>query len=125
MKKELLNDDEALALDKILIEGNEKIIGLKIASGYYGRGGSNYSPYTEEFNVVYTLEQLADREPIKEFGVKIVAVVNDIVYLVQPNGERGRVISFDAYGCYSDSYGIAYDTERSCYIGPVLKENEQ
>lgn len=122
MEKKLLTDEEVLALGCILVENNEKIIGLQVACGYYGRGGSNLSSYTEEYNVYYTLEKLAGQPPLKEFGVCIVAIVNDIVYLVRPNSGRGKVITFDADGSYTDSYGIAYDTERSCFIGPVLKQ---
>lgn len=115
-----LTDEQVLALDKIMAEGNEKIIGLHFQSGYYGRGGSNSSPYTAEIDTDRTLEQLDGKPPVEMFGVYVYAIVKDVVYLVR-QADR-KVISFDAKGYYGDSYGVAYDTVESYAIRPIIKE---
>lgn len=122
MKKERLTDEEVLALDKILIEGNDQIIALNIASMYYGCGGSNSSPPTIEFDVNKPLDDFKGKAPVEEIGMYLRAVVNDVVYLATTNRSVGKVISFDAKGRYSVDYGCAYDTIRCGYIVPVLKK---
>lgn len=119
MQNNKLTDEQVLALDKILTEGNEKIIGLHFQSGYYGRGGSNNSPYTTEINTDRTLEQLDGQPPMEMFGAEVRAVVGDVVYLV----ERGskKVISFGADGDYCDSCEVAYDTMEGFVIRPIIK----
>lgn len=121
MEDNRLTDEQVLALDKVLVEGNEKIIGLHFQQGYYGRGGSNNSPYTTEIDFDRTLDELSG-QPFKEiFGVYVSAVVNDVVYLVQPTAQGKKVISFGANGNYSDAYEVAYDTMEGFVIRPILK----
>lgn len=116
-----LTDEQALELDSVLVRDNEKIIALHFEQGYYGRGGSNSSPYTEEVNFDRTLDELAG-QPFKEiFGVYVCAVVNDVVYLVKPTSSGKKVISFGARGDYCGDYGVAYDTMRGFVIRPILK----
>lgn len=114
-----LTDEQVLALDKVLVEGNERIIGLHFEQGYYGRGGSNNSPYVTEVNFDRTLVEL-DGQPFKEiFGVYVGAVVRDVVYLVDPTDKK--VIAFGANGKYDREYGIAYDTMGGFIIRPIIK----
>lgn len=124
MEKERLTDKEVISLKTILIEGNEKIIGLRFYSGYSGRGGSNLSPYTEGMDVTKMLEEFAGQSPHEIFGMYLRAVVNDVVYLSWKNryGEE-KIISFGANERYSDEYGVAYDTTEYVGIAPVLKGN--
>lgn len=121
MQDNRLTDEKVLALDKVLIEGNDKIIGLHFESGYYGCGGSNNSPYVRQVNFDRTLDELSG-QPFKEiFGVHVSAVVNDIVYLVNRAAQGKKVISFGANGKYDREYGIAYDTMEGVIICPILK----
>lgn len=123
MEDNRLTDEEVLALDKVFVENNEQIIGLHFEQGYYGRGGSNNSPYTTEVNFNRTLDEL-NGQPLKEiFGVYVSAVVNDVVYLVMPTAQGKKVISFGAKGNYSDAYEVAYDTTEGFVIRPILKSN--
>lgn len=122
VEKRLLTDEEVLALDKILIEGNNQIVALNIASIYYGRGGSNSSPPTTEYDVNKPLDDFNGKAPVLEFGLYLRAVVNDVVYLATTNRSAGKVISFDAQGEFSIDYDGAYDTVRCGYIVPVLKK---
>lgn len=122
MEDNRLTDEQVLALDRILIDGNERIVGLHFEKGYYGRGGSNNSPYESEVNFDRTLAEL-DGQPFKKiFGVYVCAVVHDVVYLVEPTAKGKKVISFGANGNYSDEYGVAYDTMEGFVIRPNLKQ---
>lgn len=121
MENRRLTAEEVIALDRILVENNKQIVALHFECGYYGRGGSNSSPYTPEIDTVRRLEDLSGQAPLKIFGVQICAVVNDVVYLMWENRANGEVFTFDAKGRYSNSYGIAYDTMRGCSIEPILK----
>lgn len=121
MENQRLTDKEVLALDRILVKDNKQIVGLHFQSGYYGCGGSNNSPFTEEVNTTRKLEDLAGQLPLKMFGVQICAVVNDVVYLTWENRANGEVLTFDANGQYDNEYEIAYDTMRGCLIKPILK----
>lgn len=120
MENKKLSDEQVLALDKILVEGNEKIVALHFESGYYGRGGSNSAPYTQDLNTDKKLEDLAGQRPLSMFGLEVCAVVNDVVYLAYRGSKT--VLSFDAKGRFTDDYEIAYDTYKGCLISPVLKE---
>lgn len=120
-EKKRLSDEEVLALDKILVEGNERIIGLNIASIYYGLGGSNSSPPTTEFDVNKPLDEFEGKSPVPEFGLYLRAVVNDVVYLATTNRFVGKVISIDAEDRFSLDYDGSYDTIRCGYIIPILK----
>lgn len=122
MEKKRLTDNEVLALDKILVEGNEQIVAINFASIFYGRGGSNSTPPTTEYDYNRSLDELKDKEPLPEFGLYLRAVVNDVVYLATTNRSVGNVISFDAKGDFSRDYDGAYDTIRCGYIAPVLKK---
>lgn len=118
MENNRLTDEQVLALDKILIEGNERIIGLHFQSGYYGRGGSNNSSYTAAVNTDRTLDRLDGKPPFEMFGAEVRAIVNDVVYLVLR--ASGKVVSFDAKGNYSGDCGVAYDTVEGYVIRPLL-----
>ena len=123
MEDNRLADEKVLALDKVLIEGNDRIIGLHFESGYYGRGGSNNSSFERQVNFDRTLAEL-DGQPFKEiFGVHVCAIVNDIVYLVMPTAQGKNVISFGTKGNYSGEFGVAYDTMQGFVISPILKTN--
>lgn len=121
MESQGLTNEEVLALDKILVKDNRLIVALHFESGYYGRGGSNNSSFTEEINTTKTLDELTGQPLLKIFGVQICAVVNDVVYYTWENRANGEVLSFDAKGRYTDECGIAYDTMRGWLICPVLK----
>lgn len=121
MENNRLTDEQVLALDKILIEGNERIIALHFGKSYHGRGGSNNSPYVSEVDFDRTLEEL-DGQPLMEiFGVHVCAIVNDVVYLVEKTSSGKEVISFAANGMFSRSYEVAYDTEEGFVIRPIVK----
>lgn len=121
MENNLLTDEQALALEKVLIKDNEKIIGLHFEQRCYGCGGSNNSPATVEVNFDRTLDELAEQSFKDIFGVYVCAVVNDVVYLIKPTADGKKVISFGASGQYDGEYGIAYDTVRGFVIRPILK----
>lgn len=121
MEVKRLTDEQVLELDKILIEGNERIAGLRFCQSYRGRGGSNCSPVTGGFDVCKTLDELNGEEPVREFGMYLRAVVNDVVYLSTQLRSPAKVTTFSAEQCYSRSYEIAYDTEASDSIIPILK----
>lgn len=120
MKKRILTDEEVCALKTVSVEGNEQIIALHISSGYYGRGGSNSSPYTDEIDCNRSLEHFVGQPPYEVFGIQIRAIVNDVVYFT--NASNGYVSSFGVDGKFEREYEVAYDTCRICLIKPVVKK---
>ena len=119
MEKRILTDEEVRALKTVLIKGNEQIIAVLIKSGYCGRGGSNSSPYTEDMNCTLSLERL-EGPPYEVFGMQIRAIVNDIIYLINPS--NGCVFSFGVNGKFEADREVAYDTVEFCLIAPVVKK---
>lgn len=120
MGKRILTAEEVRALKTVLVEDNEQIIALHIASGYRGRGGSNSSPYTDGIDCNRGLERFAGQPPYEVFGMQIRAIVNDVVYLTDKSS--GYVFSFGADGKFEDNREVAYDTVESCLIKPVVKK---
>ena len=116
---EKLTKEEVFALKTILVEGNDKIVGIHFVCGYSGRGGSNYSSYTDEIDCVWELERFVDKTPQEDFGWYIRAIVNDVVYLTNDNG---KMVTLDDKGKLDGSYEVAYDTERYWRIKPVLQK---
>ena len=119
MEKRILTDEEVRALKTILVEGNEQIIALHFRSGYYGRGGSNTSPFTDETDYNRRLERFAGQPPYEVFGMQVRAIVNDVVYLT--NATSGGVVSFGADGKFEADREVAYDTGERRLIKPVVQ----
>lgn len=125
MKERILTDDEVLALDKILVEGNKRIIGLHYYCHYYCRmEGVDDIPSTTLADVTVMLEDLKDHKPNIHYGAYLRAIVNDIVYLSAYNDRQGAVYSFGADSSYSKSHTDGYMAESS-YLKPILKPEEK
>lgn len=89
-----------------LVAGNRRLRRILFSSGYGGYGGSNNSSYETESSWEILPEKLNGRRPYEVFKMRIAAVVNDIVYLVQ--GNHIEKVTFK--NAYEDRFGVAYDT---------------
>ena len=72
--------EDIFQLEKILVKDNKHVVGVQIAHGYMGMGGSNRSDFEAESTKAYTIAQLSEKEPILVTGAEICAVVNDVLY---------------------------------------------
>ena len=108
-----LDENEVFALEKILVKDNKHVVGVRIAHGYMGVGGTNRSGFEAESIREYTIEQLSEREPFWVTGSEICAVVDDVLYFRHEDRDGSkRVYTLD---CNQKSYmmlgdGVAYDT---------------
>lgn len=113
-----LSDNEVLALESILVEDNEKIVGILVEYGTTGVGGCNTSGFSADTSNNFELENLAGKEPLQIKGVKLCAVVNDVMYF---RNDNGKVFPHN----YDQTFklmgkGIAYDTYECTCISAVL-----
>ncbi len=120
-----LDHEKLLALEKILVKDNEKVVGVSILKGYMGVGGSNRSGFQTESCYDYTVEQLDGAEPIRVMKAEICALANDVLYLRwDVNGKRWiHAIDCDEGRCTLTGESIAYDTVVAARVVLNLKQD--
>ena len=122
-----LPKEEIIPLDRILVRGNERVVGVKLIRGCRGIGGSNTSGFSgfEDGERIYTAEQLDGRDIIYVEGVEMCALAKDVLYFryTDRNGEKNiftlnyREREYTAIGD-----GIAYDTVEATKVVLLLDE---
>lgn len=118
-----LEKEEILELQRILVQGNERVVGVRIAHGYMGVGGSNSSGFQETHCYEYTVEQFDGMEPFRIMGSEICALVNDMLYVRYKDGNEMKVYTIDYYGCTMTGDSVAYDTVTAVRIRLLLPED--
>ncbi len=121
-----LPKEEIVPLEKIRVENNKRVVGVKLIRGCRGKGGS----YTSGFSAfdgarVYTREQLDGHEIIYVEGTAMCALIGDVLYFryTDRNGEKNiftlnyREREYTAIGD-----GIAYDTVEATKVVLLLDE---
>lgn len=121
-----LSNEEILSRKTILVKDNQRVVGVKIARGYWGMGGTNCSGFSTKSVTEYSAENLSGMEPIWIVGSEICALVNDVLYFrCEADGEK-RVYTLDhreeSRMMVGDS--IAYDTASAARVVLLLKEDE-
>ena len=111
-----LTNEAVLALKKILIKGNKKTKGVRMSASYRGMGGSNPgSGSTEHGDTVYTLAELAGKEPVGTgfdcLFLQLYAIVDDVAYLVKETRWTKTVFRVPCGERLSFSEEVGYDTE--------------
>lgn len=111
---------------KFVVEGNDKVVGIRIAHGYKGMGGSNSSSFQEKSNEVsiYTLEELKTCRSLWAYNMELYALKNDILYIRYTN-ENGEVyeskLSSDEPGAIFLGDNVSYDTYSAIKVSLILK----
>ena len=123
MEKRTLSDEEVIALDTILVEGNEKIIGLHLERYTYGIRYGIDIPTTVYINKDCMLEELQGRAPMSCFEAYVRAIVNDVVYL-SARLDGGKVYRFGIKGDYRKDYSMG-DMAESSVITPILRKESK
>ena len=118
------DNEKFLELKKILVENNEKVIGVRIAHGYMGVGGSNRSGFQQSHCYEYTAQQLDGMEPFRVMNSEICALANDMLYLRHQGDDGMRVYTIDYPGCIMTGDSVAYDTVTAVRIRLLLAESE-
>ena len=118
-----LPDVEILSLKTILVKDNKQVVGVRIARGYMGVGGSNRSGFQETHCYEYTIEQLAGMEPFGVMNSQVCALVNDMLYLRYKDDDGMKVYTIDYSGRTMTGDSVAYDTVTAARISLLLKED--
>ena len=118
-----LPDEEILSLKAILVKDNKQVVGVRIARGYMGVGGSNRSGFQEAHCYEYTIEQLDGMEPFRVMNSQICALVNDTLYLRYKDDNEMKVYTIDFTGRTMTGDSVAYDTVTAVRISLLLKED--
>ena len=118
-----LPDEEILSLKAILVKDNKQIVGVRIAYGYMGVGGSNRSGFQETHCYEYTIEQLDGMEPFRVMNSQICALVNDTLYLRYKDDNEMKVYTINSTGRTMTGDSVAYDTVAAVRISLLLKED--
>ncbi len=110
-----MNDNEILALNKVLVRDNDKLTHVCISNGTCGAGNSNTSGFSGDkyYREVKSFDgyDIIDRK----FGFRITAIVEDILYVVVD----GKVVRLQVGEYCSDRRSIAYDTYEYYSIAAV------
>ncbi len=122
--------EELLSLKTVLVKNNKIIPGVEMSEGYWGRGGSNSSPYEDTLNITQSLDELSGKK-IKKVGVSevrylsygILAVVDDVIYLGEFVGGNSEIIEIPHNDRFVYSTEIAYDTELSFCVKPITEKS--
>ncbi len=114
----MLSDSDVLGLERVKVKDNQRLTHLCFDIGTYGVGNTNVSAYDgkKTFYDVKSFE--GERIEERQGGIKIVAIVQDVLYLVV-NGVVKRLTENEWFGGSSE---IAYDTRESFSISPVRLE---
>lgn len=109
-----------------LVEDNQNVIGVRIASGYMGMGGSNRSGFQANSSETtdYSLEELATCGNLWVYNMEIYALKNDTLYMRHTN-ENGEVkemtLNCKEPTCTFIGDSISYDTYTAKRIYLILK----
>ena len=112
--------------ESFIVKDNQRVVGVRIAPGYMGIGGSNTSGFSENSERVreYTIEQLRAFGPLWVYGTEIYALINDTLYLrhTYENGEKNELtMDCQEPSCIMCGDGIAYDTVSATRVSLILK----
>ncbi len=124
MKYSRITEEELCSLKTILVQSNERVIGIQIARGYMGSGGTNHSDFSTESTTTYTAEELNGKEPIPVNKSEICALVNDVLYFRCKNNGELHTFTLDretSEQLYSGDT-IAYDTVCATKVMLLLKD---
>ena len=112
--------------EPFILKDNQRVIGVRIAPGYMGIGGSNRSGFSENSKKVreYTLEELHNSGPLWVQGTEIYALMNDTLYFrhTSDSGEKSeRTMDCQEKSCIMCGDSIAYDTISATRVSLILK----
>lgn len=117
-----LSDEEIHSLNTILVRDNDRVVGIKITSGYIGIGGTNQSGFSAESEHIYRAEELSKRKPIDVNGAKICGLVNDLLYLSCKEGGTHTLDRHNKERLYIGDC-IGYDTATATKVILLFKED--
>ncbi|MGN0114764.1 MAG: hypothetical protein ACI396_05515 [Acutalibacteraceae bacterium] len=114
-----LSSEEVLALETILVEDNEKIVGVMVEYGTTGVGGCNRSGFSADSFKQVALDDIAGKAPYQIKGIKLCAVVSDVMYFRNDNGDVFPHKYDECFRLMGEN--IAYDTYTCTCISALLK----
>ncbi|MBQ8688810.1 MAG: hypothetical protein IJ515_00395 [Clostridia bacterium] len=118
-----LSADEVLALDRVLVKNNKRVVGVRIEYGSKGIGGSNTSGFCAHRSVKYTAEEL-DGAPLVSVGRSMIcALANDVLHFKNNSDGEYRTFTLDYRERSFISLGeeIAYDTYSATRVELILE----
>lgn len=116
------SDVEIDSLKTVLVESNERVVGIKITRGYMGCGGTNLSDFSAESTRVYTADELNGSEPIAVNKTEICALINDVLYFRCHNGDGTTLDLKEKERTYRGE-SMAYDTVSATKVELLLKDD--
>ncbi len=118
-ERNILPDEEVMALDRVLVRDNKIIVAVEMADVIDGRGGTNTSRHQK--TEVYDLKKWSGKPcPVFSYGADLpgtsglpsyaalLAVVEDVIY-IEVHGKVRHAFADKTY--YEAIEGIAYDTD--------------